>query len=86
MANQAVRNLKGEEGGKYRTGAGTLTPSAPYTYFDCVYAHEAASVNATSANISGTLTTVAIPAGGVWYGLFSSVEVISGAVTAYNKA
>lgn len=85
MANDAVRNLKGENGGKYRTGAGTLTPTAPYASFDCVVAHAASVVNATAANINGTLTSVNLPAGFIWYGTFTSVEVVSGEVTAYYK-
>lgn len=85
MANQNVVNLKGEGGGKYAT-TGTITPSAPYADFDAILAHTAASVNVTSTNISGTLTNVAIPAGMCWYGLFSSITVNSGSITAYNKA
>lgn len=84
MANQNVVNLKGEGGGKYAT-TGTITPATGYTYFDAIYAHTAASVNATSANITGTLTSVAIPAGSVWYGWFSSITVNSGSITAYHK-
>ena len=84
MANQNIVNLKGEGGGKYAT-TGTITPAAPYTYFDVIFAHAAADIDATAQNITGTLTGVAIPAGACWYGRFSSITVNSGAITAYNK-
>ena len=76
------RNLKGEDGGIYITDTSAHTGS-----FDAILAHEATVINtATSSNITGTLTTVALPAGFVWYGKFSSITLTSGKVTAYNAS
>ena len=77
-----VTNLQGELGGQYAT-TGTITPTVTERPFSAIFAHAAASVTCTSNNITGTLTTVAIPAGATWYGQFSSITVNSGSVTAY---
>ena len=83
MANSVnVKNLQGELGGQYAT-SGTITPANPQLPFAAIFAHAAAVLTATSSNISGTLVGVALPAGAVWYGAFSSITVTSGAVTAY---
>jgi len=77
-----VKNQMGEGGGQYHTGTSALTP--PTGRVICsIYAHSAAVVAAVDANISGTLSSVAIPAGSAWFGQFTSVTPASGAVTVY---
>lgn len=72
----------GSDEGVYAKGAAgalTLTDSVAW-----IYAHAASVVNVTSAGISGTLSSVAIPAGGVWRcGRCSAVSLTSGEITAY---
>ena len=76
------RNLKGEGGGLYVTDT-----SAHAGDFDVILAHEASVIStATSSTISGTLTTVALPAGFAWYGKFSTFTLASGKVTAYYSS
>ena len=77
-----VVNQMGEGGGQYSTGTSALTPPTGKLIV-AIYAHTAASVAAASANLTGTLTTVAIPAGSSWVGQFSSVTPASGNVTVY---
>lgn len=85
MGNTDIRNLKGENGGDYLSGAGTLTPSALFSYYDCILVLSATVATLVSTNITGTLTAVALPAGLPIYGKFTSVTLASGAVIAYNK-
>ena len=78
-----IANLMGEGGGIYitDTSAHTLTGTQ---MFCAILAHEATVIaTATSPTVTGTLTTVAIPAGAVWYGRFTSITLTSGKVTAY---
>jgi len=77
-----VVNQMGEGGGQYSTGTSALTPPTGKLIVG-IYAHTASSVAAVSANISGTLSAVAIPAGSSWLGQFSSVTPASGTLTVY---
>ena len=71
----------GSDEGVYQKNAGTLALAGDVAW---IYAHAASVVNVTSAGISGTLSSVAIPAGGVWRcGRCSAVTVTSGEITAY---
>lgn len=78
-----VSNLQGENGGIYITNTSLNTFSRPVS---AIYAHSATVIaTAVSYNVTGTLTTVAIPAGSVWYGSFSAVTLTSGKVTCYYQ-
>ena len=84
MAFQTIKvaNLMGEGGGEYHTGTSALVPPTG-KFIVSVYAHTAASVAAVSPMITGTLSSVAIPAGSAWFGKFTSVTPASGTVTVY---
>lgn len=84
LSGTAVRNLKGEQGGLYITD--TALHSQPTgRAWDAIFAHSAVVIAvAVSPNIAGTLTSVALPAGAVWYGRFTAITLTSGQVTAYN--
>ena len=77
--NAHITNLKGEAGGLYITDTNEHTGA-----FDAITALEAASATLVSPNISGTLTTVPIPAGCTIYGRYTSITLASGKVIAYN--
>jgi hypothetical protein len=78
MSPVKVKNLKGENGGKYLAASGAATGD-----IDTIYAHADSVVNVVSTNITGALTAVPIPSGSFWLGKFTSVTWVSGAVTAY---
>lgn len=78
MENMKVRNQKGENGGIVATTGTHLGQ------FDAIYAHTAAVVDVVSAKLTGTTTALEVPAGSTYFGLFSSVTVVSGKVTIYN--
>ncbi len=81
MANSNIRNLKGENGGIYITDTNAHTGD-----FDAITALEVAVIaTLVSDNISGTLTSVPLPAGVTIYGRFSSIDLASGKVIAYNR-
>lgn len=84
LASTKVFNLKGEYGGKYVTGTAANTRTDGKCW-DAILAHEATVIaSATSNNITGTLTSVPLAAGQVWYGKFTAFTLTSGKVTAYN--
>ncbi len=81
MGNSNIRNLKGELGGIYITDTNAHTGD-----FDAITALETAVIaELISSNITGTLTSVPLPAGVTIYGRFSSVDLASGKVIAYNR-
>ncbi len=81
MANANIRNLKGEKGGIYITDTTAHTGD-----FDAITALETAVIaELISDNITGTLTSVPLPAGATIYGRFSSIDLASGKVIAYNR-
>ena len=78
-----VANLMGEGGGLYITDTSAHATTGS-VQFCAILAHEATVIaTATSPTVAGTLTTVAIPAGAVWYERFTSITLTSGKVTAY---
>ena len=77
-----VVNQMGEGGGIYVTDTAARTPPTGKEIVG-MYAHTASVVAAVSSTISGTLSTVAIPAGSSWIGRFSSVTPASGTLTIY---
>lgn len=81
MSPTKIKNLKGEKGGIYITDT-----SAHVGDFDSIQALEATVCDLVSATITGTLTSVPIPAGSIIFGKFTSVTLASGKVIAYNAA
>ena len=75
-----IVNLKAEHGGKY-----IADTSAHTGIFDSILVLESAVADLVSSNITGTLTSVPLPAGVVVYGFFSSITLSSGKVIAYNR-
>lgn len=78
MSNVRVTNLKGDKGALYITDTGAHTGN-----FDAIQALEDAVADLVSTNVTGTLTSVPIPAGVVIYGKFTSITLASGKVMAY---
>jgi hypothetical protein len=77
--NVRVVNQKGEHGGLY------ITDTAAHTgVWDAIQALETAEATLVSTNLSGTLTSVPIPAGVTIFGHFSSITLAAGIVIAYN--
>lgn len=70
----------GPNDGEYAT-TGTLSGD-----YGMIFAHSAAVLNLTSSTITGTLTSVEIPAGAYYRGRFSSITITSGKITAYNAS
>lgn len=81
MANARISNFNGQNGGRYITDTATYTGS-----FQAIYANAACVIDTlVSPTITGTLTTIAIPAGSTYYcGKATSVKLTSGAATLYN--
>ena len=71
----------GSSTGTYQSGAGTLNGNFSY-----IYAHTSTVLSSmTSANLSGTLTNIAIQAGSTWRCCNASQIVVStGDITAYD--
>lgn len=81
MANRTtVNNLMGENGGTYITGTGATNGN--FQAYQALTATVIASM--TSARISGTLTSISVPAGSIIYGHFTSITLTSGTGIAYN--
>ena len=81
MANARISNFDGQNGGRY------ITDTAAYTgTFQAIYANSAVVIaTLVSPTITGTLTSIAIPAGSTYYcGKATSVTLTSGAATLYN--
>jgi hypothetical protein len=79
--NSRITNLKGDRGGIYITDTSAHTGD-----FDAITALEATVVAELVSNtITGTLTSVPIPSGATIYGRFSSIDLASGKVFAYNR-
>lgn len=79
--NVRVTNLKGEKGGLL-----IADTSAHAGDFDAIQALEATVVaSMTSSTLSGTLTSVPIPAGATIFARISSITLTSGKVIAYNS-
>ena len=83
MANARISNVNGQNGGVYITDTGTYTGN-----FQAIYAHTTCAIDTlVSSNITGTLTSIAIPAGSTYYcGKATSVKLTSGTATLYIKA
>ena len=80
--NTFVRNQPGPNGSVYITDTDAHAGS-----WMAVQAVAAAVIDPFVADdVSGTLTTVPIPAGVTIYGLFTSIKLTSGKVIAYRKA
>ena len=77
----ADKFLGADTGGTYITGTDPVTGS-----FYAITAIEATVIAALiSSNLEGTLTSVPVPAGCTIYGRFSSIDLASGKVIAYNN-
>ena len=81
MANARISNNNGQNGGKYVTDTSANTGS-----FQAVFAHTTTVISAmTSPNITGTLTSITVPAGSTYYcGKATSITLASGTATLYN--
>jgi hypothetical protein len=77
--NVKITNQKGENGGLY-----IADTSAHTGIWDAIQALEATVADLVSSNLSGTLTSVPIPAGVTIFGQFSSITLTSGTVIAYT--
>jgi hypothetical protein len=75
-----VVNLDASKGGAYVTDTSTYVGD-----FKAIKAHEAAVVAVVSANMSGDLSAVVIPAGDTWFCECQSVTPASGKITIYAK-
>jgi len=75
-----VVNLDASKGGAYVTNTDTYVGN-----IKAITAHEAAVVNVVSANMSGDLSAVPIPAGMTWFVDAQQVTPVSGKVTIYAK-
>ena len=77
-----MSNVNGQNGGRYITDTATYTGN-----FQAIYANSAVVIaTLVSANMLGTLTSIAVPAGSTFYcGKATSVTLTSGAATLYNQ-
>lgn len=75
-----VVNLDASKGGAYVTNTDTYAGN-----IKAITAHEAAVVNVVSANMSGDLSAVPIPAGMTWFVDAQQVTPVSGKVSIYAK-
>ena len=84
MSQSSIRvsNIKGDAGGTYLAGAGTLNGA-----FDAIQALAASVIVVTSTNIVGltTATSITLPAGAIIYGNYTVITWTSGTIIAYNK-
>ena len=81
MSNSRGTNNKGQSGGIYITDTDAHTGD-----FDAITALEVAVIaTLVSSTITGTLTSVPLPAGVTIFGRFSSIDLASGKVIAYTR-
>lgn len=80
MGNARISNLDGQNGGRYVSDTSAYTGT-----FGSIFACTASVVALVSSNISGTISSVTIPAGFTLRGTFTSVTPASGTMIIYNK-
>jgi hypothetical protein len=84
--NVRITNQKGEGGGVVAEGNEVVTPVSPNTYFDTILATQDSVLDLTASNLTGdSIAAFPLKAGNKIYGLFKSVQFLSGAGVCYNQ-